>query len=320
MTTYKQMTSLLLGYDNLLLTAHHDPDADCIGSMLGLYHLWGGKQLGWVMTLEDKVPPNLNYLPGVKDILHPADVPVQPRAVLFLDCGEPSRVSRGWLDAYKDLPFYCIDHHVSNEFMGEMAVVEQDASSTGEIVAAMGEAANLPLTIEAALCLYSAIISDTGCFRYENTTPRAMEIAARLLRFGVDLEQVRIRLFESRTPSGIAVLQAAFSNMQFTADGKICYSFVRFEEAQAANAAMADFHNIANYTLLRAGVIIGLFFEEYSDYVKVSLRSRHGLRMDQLAQTLGGGGHMRAAGCRLNGGLDAALPRVLDAALKIMQN
>ncbi|MCL1906071.1 MAG: DHH family phosphoesterase [Clostridiales bacterium] len=319
MTTYEQMTGFLLGCDNLLLTAHHDPDADCIGAMLGLYHLFGGERRGWIMALEDAVPPNLKYMPGVENILRPADITRRPKAMIFLDCGEPRRISNGWLDAYSGLPRYCIDHHASNNFAGELAVVERDASSTGEIVAALGEDAGLPFNIGAATCLYSAIVSDTGCFLYENTTPRALETAARLLRLGVDMEQVRIKLFESRSSSGIAVLQAAFRNMQFAADGAICYSFVRREEAVAAGATMADFHNIANYTLLKAGVKMGLFLEEYDGYVKVSLRSRQGLRMDKLAQTLGGGGHMRAAGCRLEGGLKDALPLVLEKALAIMQ-
>jgi phosphoesterase RecJ-like protein len=319
MTTYLQMTDFLLKSDDLLLTAHLSPDADCLGAMLGLYHMFGGAEQGWIMVLEDEIPPNLRYLPGAELIVRPHQSRRQPAAVLLVDCGEMRRVSRGWIDAYADLPFYCIDHHVSNDFTGELAVVEPEASSSGEIVAAIGEAAGLPLNIEAATCLYSAIVSDTGCFRYENTTPRALETAARMLRAGVDMEQARIKLFESRSPAGMAVMQATFRNIRFAAAGKLCYSFVRYEEALASGAKVADFHNIANYMLLGDGVMIGLFFEEYSDHVKVSFRSRSGLRMDKLAQSLGGGGHMRAAGCHLSGSLNDALPQVLEKALEMLE-
>ena len=319
MTQYRQFLDVLLSRNNLLLTAHHDPDADCIGSMLGLYHMCGGRERGWIITLEDDIPPNLYYIPGCELIVKPQQIKRRPAAVLLVDCGEERRVSTGWLDAYISLPFYCIDHHASNEFTGELALVEYEASSTGEIVAALGEATGLPLNIEAATCLYNAIISDTGCFRYENTTPRALETAARLLRLGVDKDQARIQLFESRSPSGMAVLRAAFRNMRFMADDKLCYSFVRYDEALAVKATAADFHNIANYTLLRAGVKIGLFFEEYKDYVKISLRSRQGLRMDKLARLWGGGGHMRAAGCRISGNLDSALPQVLQKAQEMLE-
>jgi phosphoesterase RecJ-like protein len=264
------------------------------------------------------MPPNLLFLPGIERIVRPADIVAQPAAVLLVDCGEVRRASRGWLNAYSSLPFYCIDHHISNDFAGDLAIVEAEASSAGEIVAALSEAAGWLINNEAATCLYSAIVSDTGCFRYENTTPRAMEIAARLLRLGVNTEQVRIKLFESRSPSGIAVLQAAFRNLHFVAGGQLCYSFVRHEEAQAAQATAADLHNIANFTLMQAGVKIGLFFEEYSDHVKVSLRSRTGLRMDILAQSLGGGGHIRAAGCKIAGNLDNVLPQVLDKAMAMV--
>ena len=319
MAEYLQMTDFLLNCKDLLLTAHHDPDADCAGSMLGLYHMFGGADRGWIMALEDDMPPNLHYLPGSELIIRPQQIARRPAAVLLVDCGELRRVSRGWLDPYIDLPFYCIDHHASNEFKGELAVVEQEASSAGEIVAALGEAAGLPLDLQSANCLYSAIISDTGCFRYENTTPRALETAARLLRLGVDKEQIRIHLFESRSAAGMAILQAAFRNMHFAAGGSVCYSFVRYQEMLDAQATAADLHNIANYTLLQAGVKIGLFLEEYDGYVKVSLRSRQGLRMDKLAQSLGGGGHIRAAGCTLNGDFASALPQVLEKAFKMLE-
>jgi phosphoesterase RecJ-like protein len=318
MLYYQQMTDFLLSRDDLLLTAHHDPDADCLGSMLGLYHLCDGGRRGWILALEDEIPLNLRYLPGAELIVYPQQIERRPAAVLLVDCGEPDRASRGWLDDYCGLPWYCIDHHVSNDFQGELAIVEPGASSTGEIVAALGEAAGLPLNIEAATCLYSAIVSDTGCFRYENTTPRALETAAKLLRLGVDMEQVRVKLFESRTPAGMAVLQAAFRNMRFAAAGQLCYTFVRHEEALAALAAPADFHNIANFTLIGDGVKIGLFLEEGGGYVKVSMRSRQGLRMDKLAQSLGGGGHIRAAGCLLSGNLKSALPGVLEKALAML--
>ena len=318
MLQYQQFLDALLRCNDLLITAHHDPDADCIGSMLGLYHLCGGKERGWIMALEDDIPLNLRYLPGWELIVRPADISTQPTAVLLVDCGEQCRVSRSWLETYSNLPFYCLDHHVSNEFKGELALVEPYASSSGEIVAALAEATGLTLDCEAATCLYSAIVSDTGCFRYENTTPRSLAMAAKLLEQGVNMEQVRVKLFESRSSAGMAVLQTAFRNMQFTADNKLCYSFVRYEEAQAVQAVMADFHNIANYTLLKSGVKIGLFFEECSDYVKVSLRSRQGLRMDKLAQALGGGGHMRASGCLINGSLEIALQQVLEKALEML--
>ena len=320
MTDYIEMAGVLQGCKDLLITAHHDPDADCVGAILGLWHLFAGEQHGWTMVLEDEIPPNLKYLPDCGRIVHPADIVVQPQAVLLVDCGEPDRVSRGWLDAYYNLPFYCIDHHVSNVFRGELALVERDASSTGEIVAAMGEAAQLPVNIQAASCLYCAIVSDTGCFRYENTTPRSLEIAAKMLRKGVDMELTRVHLFESRSPAGMIVLQAAFRNMQFAADGALCYTFVRHEEAAAVQAVAADYNSIANFTLMRSGVKIGLLFEEYDNDVKVSLRSRQGLRMDKLAHALGGGGHVRAAGCRIDGNLETVLPLVLEKALEMIMH
>ena len=306
------MSDFLLSCHNLLIAGHHDPDADCIGAILGLYHVFGGARLGWLPVLEDDIPQNLYYLPGRELILRPAQLRAQPAAVLLVDCGAARRASRGWLDAYVHLPHYCIDHHSSNDFQGELAVVEPQASSSGEIVAAISMEAGLPINSEAAICLYSAIVDDTGCFRYQNTTPRALSMAAKMLEQGVDKEQVRIQLFESRSPAAMAMLKTAFNNMSVMDGGEICYTFVRYQDMLAQNAVKDDLHNITNFTLIQAGVKIGLFFEEYQDSVKISLRCRQGWRVDRLAQEWGGGGHMLAAGCTISGSLEDVMPMVLQ--------
>jgi len=320
MSDYPQMMDFLLHCEDLLITAHLDPDPDCIGSMLGLYHMCGGAKRGWMLVLEDEIPLNLYYLPGQELILKPQQLTRQPQAVLLVDCGELGRASRGWLDAHSDLPFYCIDHHISNRFQGQLAIVEPDASSTGEIIAALLQEARLPLHLEAATCLYSAIIADTGGFRYLNTTSRALALAAILLACGVDKEQIRIQLFESRSPAAMAMLKTAFNNLQVIAEGQLCYTFIRWEEMRQAGALKGDLHNIANYTLHQRGVKVGLFLEEYEDHVKLSLRGRQGWRVDQLAQAWGGGGHVLAAGCSLPGSLETVLPQAIAGMTELLNS
>ncbi|MCL2496872.1 MAG: DHHA1 domain-containing protein, partial [Clostridiales bacterium] len=238
----------------------------------------------------------------------------QPDAVLLVDCGETKRVSCGWLDTYAALPHYCIDHHVSNDFNGILSVVEPAASSTGEIVAAISVEAGLFINNAAATCLYSAIVNDTGCFRYHNTTPRSLAMAAKLLDQDVDKEQIRIQLFENRSPVAMAMLKTAIHNLNVLGGGELCYTFIRYKDILAHNAAKDDLYNITNYTLIQSGVKIGLFFEEYQDSVKISLRCRQGWRVDRLAKEWGGGGHMLAAGCRISGSLDEVMPLMLQKA------
>lgn len=311
MSVYQPMIGFLRSAENLLVTGHLDPDADCLGSMLGLYHLFGGADRGWQLALADDIPHNLRFFPGFGLIQRPP-LSRPPAAVLLVDCGETRRAGEQWLAPYAQLPHYCLDHHISNSFSGALAVVEPQASSAGEIVAALGEAAGIAPGLDAATCLYAAIIADTGGFRYLNTTPRAMALASQLLAVGVDKEMIRIQIFESRSPAAIAMLRTALANLRIEPGGQICYTLIRHADILAHGAVKGDLHNIANYTLFPAGVKVGLFFEEYADHVKISLRGRRGWHVDKLAQAWGGGGHALAAGCQLPGDLDTVLPLVLE--------
>ncbi len=313
---YSAMLEMLDTQRGLLIVGHEDPDCDCLGSMLGLYHAFQGAEKGWRMLRRDPIPANLDYLPGLAQMLDPADLDIPGEAVLLLDCGEPRRTGT-WLEPM--LPgkrLYCIDHHISNAFRGDLALVEPEASAASEIVAALALSEGRTISDEAALCLYSGMVADTGCFRYNNTSSRSLALAARLLP-QVDLETVRIRLFEDRSYANMKMIAAAFTHMQVECGGKLCYFFLSNGDREKYQAGPADCHNIVNYALSLHGVKVGLMFEEYRDHVKMSFRCRSGYRVDRLAQHFQGGGHELASGAKLPGGLDSVIPQVLAETRKL---
>lgn len=315
--SYQQMIRLLHTQRNMLLVGHEDPDGDCLGSLLAVYRAFDGAAKNWRMVLADEVQLNLCFLPGLTRMIKPRDIDIRPESILLVDCGDPARAG-AWLPplaAGKQL--YCIDHHISNDFQGSAALVEPEAAAAAEIVAALIQQAGIDPDADTALCLYSGMAADTGCFRYLNTTPRCLRLAADLLP-KIDLELVRIHLFEDRTYANLKMMAVCLNHLQVECGGLLAYSWLDQASMRQYGATARDCYNIVNYTLTLSGVQVGLLFEEYADQVKVSFRCRNGYRVDTLAQRFGGGGHLLASGCKLTGNLDQALAAVLPAARELL--
>ena len=312
---YQEMLSMLAEQRQLLLVGHEDPDCDCLGSMLGLYLAFHGKDKDWRMLRRDPVPANLAYLPGLQNMMDPPELDIPGQGVWVVDCGEIRRTG-DWLGGLiGEKPVYCIDHHVSNDFHGALSLVEPKASATAEIVAALALSKG-PVGDDVALCLYSGMAADTGGFRYNNTTARSLALAAQLLP-QINIETVRIQLFEDRSYANAKMIGRCFDHIQLECEGKLCYSYLSRADREPYQAGPADCHNIVNYTLSLHGVKVGLLFEEYQDYVKMSFRCRNGYRVDKLAQHFHGGGHILASGCKLPGSLDTVMPLVLAETRKL---
>ena len=192
-------------------------------------------------------------------------------------------------------------------------MVETEAAATAEIIAAMIEEAGIKLDRDQAMPLYVGIVSDTGCFRYLNTTPRSMQLCANYLALGIDIEPIRIRLFEDRSYTNMRMLSFALNSLQVSADGKLAWMVVDRATMEKYHAGPGDCISIVNFSLAVVGVKIGLFFEEYEDDVKVSLRSRRGYSVNDVAAKFGGGGHVLAAGCRVIGNLKTVVPQLIKA-------
>ncbi|MCR4963184.1 MAG: DHH family phosphoesterase [Firmicutes bacterium] len=310
---YRQMIEILQRQRNLLLVGHVEPDGDCVGSLLGLYFAFQGREKNWRLVTEDAPAACLGFLPGIDTIIRPEAIDIVPQAILTVDCWTLNRTGY-WLSDYLQpgLPFYCIDHHRTSHFQGDLAVIEPQAAACGEIVAALMQQAGIEPDADTATALYTALAADTGCFRFGSTQSRTLAQAA-WLRPQVDIEQIRIALYESRSRGNMHLLTQALNHLHYSCDGAFCYTVLRREDFQEAGQALAS--DIVNFTLVSTGVKIGMLLEEHDGYVRVSLRSRPGYPVDQLARDLGGGGHRQAAGCRREGDLQTE-EAVLTAAVE----
>jgi phosphoesterase RecJ-like protein len=207
-----------------------------------------------------------------------------------------------------------IDHHKGNGRFGDFNWVDEEASSTGEMIyRLLFEGMGLPLNQEAAISLYTAILTDTGCFRFSNTTPQALRIAGSLLEMGLAPEKIASQLYEQRGLGQLHVLGELLSGLQVTQNGKIAWGLITQEMLDRAKISLLETEGFVNYPRSVKGVEVAVIFKEAgSRRYRVSLRSKGGVDVGRVASAFSGGGHHNAAGCTVSGDLDEVRDRVLD--------
>lgn len=301
----------------IVLACHVNPDGDAIGSLLGL--ALALMPLGKTVTClsEDGVPDILAFLPGAAMVQQSTDTAAFDLA-LVVDSGDLPRVGAsvqpliGRARRVAD-----IDHHVTAGAFGDIRVLNSRAASTAEIVYALLQTMGVPITADIATCLFTGIITDTGSFRFQNVTPNTLRVAAELLEAGAPPAHISENVFDNRTFVATRLLGVALAAMQQTPDGKIVWTHVTATDFQSLGAKDADTEGIVSYVRGVRGADAGILFREMADgQIRVSLRSREGLDVSQIAARFGGGGHRMASGCTLPGPLAAAEQIVLAAVLE----
>lgn len=306
---------------SFLVVSHVQPDGDAISSTVvvgWLLHRLGKKV---TMANESELPSRLGYLYKYDEIvsLKKGKLDAQFDAVIAVDCADFQRigeVSSYFPSGYKLLN---IDHHPTNNGFGTVNLIRPHAAATVEILYDLIERAGIDLDLDSAIAIYTGLLTDTGGFRYSNTSSRVMEIAAKLLAIGVSGSSLADHLLEKMTAAKLKLLQTALSRLTFSDDSKIGWLHIGKDDLAECGAVPEDLEGIVNYALNVDGVEVGILFKETSDgAVKASLRSAGKADVAAIAQSFGGGGHIRASGCRLEGSLPEAMTTVVDAVRKAL--
>jgi len=317
LNSLKEIAAELRRPGETLLTTHILPDGDSIGSLLGLGLAMRDAGFAVTMHSADGVPFRYRFLRGSEHVVA-GDVPNGAFArVVALDCSDAQRLSPVWASV-KDRLIINIDHHTTNQSFGTLNFVDPAAAATGEIVFDLLSEMGLPIKAEEAAALYVAITTDTGSFKYENTTPRTYRIAAQLLEAGAKPQELSLQVFDLRTRAATFVLCSALESLKFSEDGLIAWMTLTEEEMERAGAKDEDLEGIVNFARNIEDIEVGLIFRAKKDgTVKVAFRSRN-IDVSKVAEACGGGGHPRAAGCLLETDLDAAVTLILSAVRKIL--
>jgi phosphoesterase RecJ-like protein len=301
--------------DRVLFSTHVSPDGDGIGSGLGLALALNAMGKEAVLHMADPVPSYLGFLPG-QHLVRSGGTNSEPWDVLMtLDCGDWARLGEAPGDRSLLGTVINLDHHQSNERYGDLDVIDPGASATGLMAFHLLRELGAPVGAEAALCLYTAIATDTGFFRYSNTDVATFEAATELVRAGASPYAVHHALHENNPPSRLRMMGEGLRRMQFFAGDRIGVIALEDDAFQAADASAEDAEGLVDLPRSVASVEVAVQLRptpEGTAY-KVSLRSKKQVDVARVAERFGGGGHARAAGCRLDGPLEQARDRLVAA-------
>jgi len=300
---------------SVAVLAHINPEGDAIGSTLAasLALRAAGKRVGAFNV--DPVPSNLRHLPGVDELRRELPNDETYACYLVLDSSDLQRTG-GLLDGRRPGAMVLnVDHHAGNTRFGDVNWIEPAASSAGEMVYCLLRTAGLPISADAAANLYAAILTDTGGFRYGNTTEESLRVAAELVAAGAVPEAIAQGLTANRVLGEWRLLAEVLAGLTVEANGRVAWIEITTAARQRAGVGLEVAEDFIEYPRNLAGVRIAVAFKELSaDEVRASFRSSGTVDVAALASSFGGGGHRNAAGCTVHGGLVAAKTAVLRAA------
>jgi bifunctional oligoribonuclease and PAP phosphatase NrnA len=308
----REVRDLVRSGRSFVLLAHLYPDGDVLGSVLGLGLALRGAARRVAFACPHRVPQPFEFLPGSGEVRQWTEGQGGYDVVVTLDCPDPSRVG-GLLERCRQAGTVVlnIDHHADNRRYGDVNWIQPGASATGEMVFELLEEMGLPLTVDIAVNLYTAIVTDTGSFRYSNTTAQTLRIAARLLDAGVDPAAVANQLYEGRHLAGLHLLGRILQQVEASADGRIAW--VVIDRGQMASPHLLEAEDVVTYPRSLRTALVAVLFRELPSEVKVSLRAKGEVNVARIAARLGGGGHANAAGAVVPGDITRVKSLVLDA-------
>jgi bifunctional oligoribonuclease and PAP phosphatase NrnA len=295
-----------------VLTSHARPDGDAIGSLLALSAILQKMGKTAEIVMSDSVPVIYKPLPESDTIIHAAQVNGRYEAAILLECDSVQRTRLQGLDKHFLIN---IDHHVTAKPFAHVNWIDSCACATAEMVFRLGKAAGVRITPAIATCLYTAVLTDTGSFCYSPTNAHTFELARQLVEHGADPARIAQNVYFSSPTSKMRLLGAALSRLH--REGPITWMTVTHDDMDRCGALEEDCEGLVNYALGIAGVEVAMFFREISNHrVRVSIRSKGAVNVSGIAEAFGGGGHQCASGFSVEGPLDAAIDRVLEALRK----
>lgn len=294
----KKAAAAIDGADSLALACHVGPDGDALGSMLGLAIAASrvGKKVTASFAPPFVMPPSLEFLPH--DLLVPPDeLPDKPEVMVVLDAGSAERLGELGSNASEADTLVVIDHHVTNEGFGDISVVDPSAATTGELVYEILQTLDWEITSDVALCLHTALVTDTGRFSYANTTPRTLRIAASLVEAGAVPNLISRHVYEEAPFGYLKAAGMAMERAVLDPEARAVSTIVTEDDLETHDIDWGDTENLIDLLRLALEADTAVLVKGHSDgRVKVSLRSRGDTDVGALAAAMGGGGHRLAAG------------------------
>ncbi len=313
---FAEIGRALREHNKFAVLSHVRPDGDALGSTLAL--ALSLKELGKEVRAwnEEGMLEKYNFLAQAELLTEPPNTPEDFDVAIALDTAVQNRLGTT-TTAVRSAKFWInIDHHPSNPRYGDLVYIDPTAPATGQILFELLTNQKFPITPAIAENLYAAISTDTGSFQYPNTTVRTFEIAAELVRCGVEVGRISQLLYENFPRRRIELLRDLLATMRFGCDGKLAYFSLSQASALALGVIPEDNEGLIDHLRAIQGVVVAIFFEELTDgKVRVSMRSKNeAVDVCAICTQFGGGGHVLAAGARVRGTLPEVEKKIVEQA------
>ncbi len=300
--------------ESIIILTHETPDGDAIGSSLAL-HL-ALKEYG---KNSDVVLPEYSntfeFLPGANEILKEGKKEQYDLAIA-VDCADIKRLN-GFAKYFEEAKSkISIDHHSMNTMFGDINYVNPVAPACSQILITIIQYMNIEITKEIGTCILTGIITDTGGFKYPSLTAETFEFVAELLSKGINVSNIYRRVLEIKTKSNFELTKIVTDRLEFLENGKITFTYLTKEDFEKVNAKTGDHEGLVELGRAIEGVEVSIFLREDDTGFKVSLRSNDHVNVADVCLMFGGGGHIRAAGCHIQGTLEQAKHKIVNEVIK----
>jgi len=313
MKNLREVIQALEDSRRVLICSHIEPDGDSIGSQLALAELLNSLEKEVRIVNQDPVPLRYRFLDPREQVLEHLPSGFQPDTAVILDCSNRERLGRVQELITDGMVIVTIDHHRANPGPDDPAYIDLDASSTGELIIDIIKGLNTSIGHRQADQLYTAIFSDTGGFRFPNTTAKSLAAAAELARCGAQPHPIASRIYEKRSLASLKLLGRALGKIDALENGRVTMVSLGSDDLEQCGAGPGEAEGIVDALITVNDALVGVLTREMpSGKIKVNLRTRGGLKANKIAEAMGGGGHPNAAGYRTSSSLDQARSALLD--------
>ena len=305
----------------LALMCHVSPDGDALGSMLAMHHLALSQGVASVASFPHPFSVAAHYrsVPGIELLTDSSDFPAAPSLVLTFDCGSVQRLVELGVpaaSALKNGELIVLDHHATNDRYGSINVVDTKAAATAVVVRALAKELGWPLTRDAATCLYVGLVTDTGRFQFSCTDPSVFELAAELASFGLPISRLNRELFDEHSYAYLRLAARVLGRAILDVERELIYTNVTQADLVEFGVDYDEVEGLIEWIRSANEAEVAIIYKEAVDGIRVSMRSLTKVDIGALAVSLGGGGHIRAAGFTMNApvaDVHAAVIAELDA-------
>lgn len=315
-----RISDIIRNQGEFLVISHYNPDGDAIGSICAMGHILEAMGKRFSLFNESGLPQRYDYVAMPCEIA--TELPeTLPEWTIVLDCGAKERVGDVMLDRMDETNIINIDHHLGNGDFGTANWVDPSQPAVGTMVARLAEELGVPLTGSLAECIYLAVSTDTGFFTYGSTTPESLELAAAMLRDGLDIARMNMLITKQWSEERMRLWTEAMSKVELSLDGTMATTVITQEMFDRTGTTSADTENIINFVRrLKTVRVAAIFREEGPDTYKFSLRSYGEDNVQAIAATFGGGGHKNAAGGTIKAPIEEARAMLTQAIAEQLRN